>query len=155
MLATLPVGFCFGAVEISLPAFAEEHGAREWPACCSPSGRSRARSAGSPTARARWPRPLAAIYLCALRAAAARVPARARAPSIAAMALLILPAGLLIAPLGAAGNQLVGAGRPGRRGTEAYAWPVTAMIAGFAAGAAIGGVLVEAVDWRACFVARR
>ena len=29
VFSSLPVGFCFGAVEISLPAFAEQHGARE------------------------------------------------------------------------------------------------------------------------------
>jgi hypothetical protein len=33
------------------------------------------------------------------------------------------------------------------------AWPVTAMIAGFAIGTATGGALVETVDWQACFVA--
>ena len=37
--------------------------------------------------------------------------------------------------------------------TEAYTWPVTAMIGGFAPGTAVGGSLVEALDWHACFVA--
>ena len=69
------------------------------------------------------------------------------------MALLIVPAGLLIAPLGAAGNQLVGQVAPAGAVTEAYTWPVTAMIAGFALGTAVGGALVEGIDWRACFVA--
>jgi predicted MFS family arabinose efflux permease len=69
------------------------------------------------------------------------------------MAVLILPAGLLIAPLGAAGNQLVGQVAPPGAETEAYTWPVTAMLAGFAAGTAVGGTLVEHVDWHACFVA--
>jgi MFS family permease len=75
------------------------------------------------------------------------------APSIALMALLILPAGLLIAPLGAAGNQLIGDVAPAGAVTEAYTWPVTAMIAGFAVGTAVGGSLVESLDWHACFVA--
>ena len=30
MVATVPIGFCFGTVEISLPAFAIEHGAPAW-----------------------------------------------------------------------------------------------------------------------------
>ena len=30
---------------------------------------------------------------------------------------------------------------------------MTAMIAGFAVGTAVGGALVEGVDWHACFVA--
>ena len=69
------------------------------------------------------------------------------------MALLILPAGLLIAPLGAAGNQLIGQVAPAGAVTEAYTWPVTAMIGGFAAGTAVGGALVESLDWHACFIA--
>ena len=28
MLVTLPMGFCFGAMEVTLPAFAEDHGHR-------------------------------------------------------------------------------------------------------------------------------
>ena len=39
--------------------------------------------------------------------------------------------------------------------TEAYTWPVTAMLAGFAAGTTTGGLLVEHVDWHACFIAAR
>jgi MFS family permease len=75
------------------------------------------------------------------------------APSLAAMAFLILPAGLLIAPLGAVGNQLVGEVAPRGAATEAFTWPTTAIIAGFAAGTAVGGTLVDAVDWRAGFIA--
>jgi MFS family permease len=75
------------------------------------------------------------------------------APTGALMALLILPAGLLIAPLGAALDQLVGEVAPAGAKTEAYAWPVTALLAGFAGGTAVGGSLVESLDWHACFVA--
>ena len=69
------------------------------------------------------------------------------------MALLIVPAGLLIAPLGAAGNQLVSILAPRGAVTEAYAWPVTALILGFSVGTSLGGTIVEAFDWRACFLA--
>ena len=37
--------------------------------------------------------------------------------------------------------------------TEAYSWPVTATLIGFAPGTAIGGALVEESGWEACFVA--
>ena len=69
------------------------------------------------------------------------------------MALLIIPAGLLIAPLGAAANQIVGTVAPAGAVTEAYSWPTTFLIAGFAVGTAIGGHLAEHVSWEACFVA--
>lgn len=153
MLAGAPIGFCFGAVEISLPAFAEQFGAREWAGVLL-SVWALASAIGGLTYGARSFRlPLDRIYLrLAALLPLGFLPALA-APSIAAMALLILPAGLLIAPLGAAGNQLVGQVAPRGAITEAYAWPVTAMIAGFAVGTSVGGALVEAVDWHACFLA--
>jgi MFS family permease len=153
MGATLPIGFCFGAVEISLPAFAKQYGTAEWAGVLL-SVWALASAIGGLTYGARnWRLPLDAVYLrLAALLPLGFLPALA-APSIAAMALLILPAGLLIAPLGAAGNQLVGQVAPHGAVTEAYTWPVTALIAGFAVGTATGGALVEAVDWRACFVA--
>jgi MFS family permease len=153
MLATVPVGFCFGAVEISLPAFASEHGAPEWAGALL-SVWAAASAIGGLTYGARTFRtPLPSVYvLLAALLPLGFLPALA-APSVAVMALLILPAGLLIAPLGAAGNQLVGEVAPEGAVTEAYTWPVTAIIAGFAAGTAVGGSLVESLDWHACFVA--
>jgi MFS family permease len=153
MLATLPIGFCFGAVEISLPAFAKQFGAPEWAGLLL-SVWAAASAIGGLTYGARnWRLPIGTVYLrLAALLPLGFLPALA-APSIAAMALLILPAGLLIAPLGAAGNQLVGEVAPEGAVTEAYAWPVTAMIGGFSIGTAVGGALVEGVDWHACFVA--
>ena len=69
------------------------------------------------------------------------------------MALLILPSGVLIAPLAAAGNELIARVAPAGAVTEAYAWPVTAILVGFAGGTAAGGMLIEVSDWHACFVA--
>jgi MFS family permease len=153
MAATLPIGFCFGAVEISLPAFAKQFGAPEWAGVLLSVWALASAVGGLLYGARNWRLPLDAVYL---RLAALMplgfLPALA-APSLVAMAFLILPAGLLIAPLGAAGNQLVGQVAPHGAVTEAYSWPVTAMIAGFAAGTATGGALVEAVDWLACFVA--
>jgi MFS family permease len=153
MLATLPIGFCFGAVEISLPAFAQQFGAPEWAGVLL-SIWAAASAVGGLTYGARsWRLPLGTVYLrLAALLPLGFLPALA-APSVAVMALLIVPAGLLIAPLGAAGNQLVGQVAPAGAVTEAYSWPVTAMVAGFAAGTAVGGALVEGIDWHACFVA--
>ena len=153
LLATLPLGFCFGAVEISMPAFAKQFGAPEWAGVLL-SVWALASAIGGLTYGARsWRLPLDAVYLrLAALLPLGFLPALA-APSVAVMAVLILPAGLLIAPLGAAGNQLVGRVAPAGAVTEAYTWPVTAMIAGFALGTAVGGALVEGIDWRACFVA--
>jgi predicted MFS family arabinose efflux permease len=68
------------------------------------------------------------------------------------MALLVVPAGLLIAPLIASRNELAGAVAPADSETEAYAWPVTALVGGVALGAAAAGGVVEASGWRAAVV---
>jgi MFS family permease len=153
MLATLPIGFCFGAIEISLPAFAKQFGAPEWAGVLLSVWALASATGGLLYGARNWRLPVDAVYLrIAMLMPLGFLPALA-APSLVAMAFLILPAGLLIAPLGAAANQLVGQVAPRSAITEAYTWPVTAMIAGFAIGTATGGALVEAVDWQACFVA--
>jgi MFS family permease len=153
MLANVPIGFCFGAVEISLPAFASEHGAPEWAGALMSVWAAASAVGGIAYGARSFRSPVPSVYLgLAALLPLGFLPALA-APSIALMALLILPAGLLIAPLGAALNQLVGDVAPAGARTEAYAWPVTALLAGFAAGTAVGGSLVESLDWHACFVA--
>src|SRR5215216_7924594 len=91
-----------------MPAFAKQFGAPEWAGVLL-SVWALASAIGGLTYGARsWRLPLDAVYLrLAALLPLGFLPALA-APSIVAMAFLILPAGLLIAPLGAAGNQLVG-----------------------------------------------
>jgi len=151
--SSIPVGFCFGAVEISLPAFAEEHGSRELAGVLLATWSVASAAGGIAYGARTWPGSLGAIYLWLSALLPLGYLPALLSPSIAAMALLILPAGLLIAPLGAAGNQLVGRVAPAGMATEAYAWPVTAILVGFAAGTAAGGLLIEVSDWRACFLA--
>ena len=76
----------------------------------------------------------------------------AAAPSVAVMALLVIPAGMFIAPLLATRNELIGWVAPRGRRTEAYTWPVTAFVGGIAIGSALAGAIVEAASWRTAFV---
>jgi MFS family permease len=151
--AAVPVGFCFGAIEISLPAFAQEHGAAELAGVLLATWSVGSAIGGIAYGGRSWPGSLASIYVwLSLLLPLGYLPALL-ATSIPAMALLILPAGLLIAPQAAACNQLIGRLAPPGAVTEAYAWPVTATLLGFAPGTAVGGVLVEQVGWHACFAA--
>jgi MFS family permease len=77
----------------------------------------------------------------------------ALAPSIAVMAFLALIAGLGLAPLLAAVNQVIGDVAPPGAVTEAFAWPITAIALGASAGSAAAGAIVEASGWRPSFVA--
>jgi predicted MFS family arabinose efflux permease len=63
------------------------------------------------------------------------------------MALLAILAGLPIAPLIASRNELVGRVAPPETATEAFTWPLTALVAGVALGAATSGALVESWSW--------
>jgi MFS family permease len=74
------------------------------------------------------------------------------APSVWAMALLVIPAGCCIAPLLATRNELVGGVAPPGMRTEAYTWPITAFVGGIAIGAALCGLLVEGPGWRTAFL---
>jgi MFS family permease len=75
------------------------------------------------------------------------------APSIPVMALLVIPAGVCIAPLLTAGNQLVEAVAPPGMTTEAYTWPITSLVIGIALGNAAAGALVQLADWRVAILA--
>ena len=76
----------------------------------------------------------------------------AAAPSVTVMALLVMPAGMFIAPLLATRNELIGWVAPAGARTEAYTWPVTAFVGGIAIGSALPGTIVEAASWQLAFV---
>jgi MFS family permease len=151
-LCTAPMGFCFGAMEVTLPAFSEAHGALDlagalvaiWAVGSAAGGIwYGARSWTDPPGR-RYARLAALLPLGYLPLALA--------PSMLVMAPLALLAGVCIAPTLTAGNQIAGDVAPPGTETEAYTWPVTSLVVGLAIGNWAAGALVEAVDWRAAFL---
>jgi predicted MFS family arabinose efflux permease len=153
VLASLPVGFAFGTIEVVLPAFSTDEGHKElagvllaiW---------AGASGVGGLVYGARTPRsPLTTVHLrlaCALPIATAVLLA---ATSPLTMALLVVIMGLPIAPLIASRNQLVERVAPLGAATEAFTWPLTALVAGLSLGAAAGGALVESYSWTAAVIA--
>ncbi len=144
----LPVGFAFGALEVALPAFADHEGEPELAGVLI-SLWALGSVAGGLTYGARPRRgSLASVHLrVALLLPLSFLP-MALATSPAAMALLVLPAGVLIAPLIATRNELAGVVAPEGVRTEAYTWPLTALVAGIALGAAASGALADATSWQ-------
>ncbi len=69
------------------------------------------------------------------------------ASSPATMVPLAIVAGLPIAPLIASRNQLVERVVVAGTSTEAFTWPLTALVAGVALGAATAGTVIEAGSW--------
>ena len=147
VFASLPVGFAFGAIEVVLPAFSAEHGAKElaglliavWSAASGVSGllygaRPARGAVMDIHLRLAFAVPLAFAFLLA-------------AVSPLTMALLVIVAGLPIAPLITTRNQLVERVAPRGTATEAFTWPLTALVAGVSLGAAVSGTLVEEYSW--------
>ena len=153
VLSMLPVGAALGAIEVALPAFADGEGDPElagvliaiW---------SIASAAGGLVYGARSRRsPLADVHLrMAILVPISLLPL-ALATSPALMALLVIPAGLFVAPLIATRNELAGTVAPLGAETEAYSWPLTALVSGVALGAAGAGAIADASGWRPAVLA--
>jgi MFS family permease len=60
--------------------------------------------------------------------------------------------GLSIAPLLATGNQVVGEIAAEGTVTEAYTWPITALVVGISAGNAAAGLIAGTAGWRESFL---
>jgi MFS family permease len=151
--ATAPIGFALGATEVTMTAFATDHGSRAaagallalWAVGSGLGGLTYgAREHGSAPG-ARWVRIAVCFPLCSVPLVAA--------PSIAVMTVLAVIAGLCLAPYMAAANQLVGDVAPPGALTEAFAWPITAIAIGAAGGSAVAGAIAQSVGWREGFVA--
>jgi MFS family permease len=153
VITTLPMGFCFGTMEVALPAFADDEGRRAfagvllavWSLASAAGGLWYGALTLRGTPGGRYARLALLLPLGYLPLSAATSPEL--------MVLLVIPAGLCIAPLIIAGNQLVGDVAPAGALTEAYTWPITSLVGGVAAGNAAAGLLVEAVNWRAALLA--
>ena len=153
VVTMFPVGFAIGALEVALPAFSAGEGGAElagvllavWSIGSAAGGfvygvRPRRSSLVSLHLRLTLLLPLAFAPVLA-------------AVSVPLMAVLLLPAGMLIAPIIATRNELAAAAAPPGTATEALTWPLTALLSGLASGAAVGGSLIDAFDWRAAVVA--
>ena len=153
VVTMLPVGFAFGAIEVMLPAFADEEGKRQlagvliavW---------SLGSALGGFLYGAR-PRllPLRTMHLLSAALVPIGMATLALASSPLQMAFLVVLAGLPIAPLIATRNELAGVvALPGTE-TEAFTWPLTALVSGVALGAAVSGALADGPGWHASVAA--
>jgi MFS family permease len=153
VMTSLPVGFCLGSIEVTIPAFSEAQGEPAlagvllalWSAASGIAGLLY----GARSSR----RPLTEVHL---RFAAlfplACVP-MLFAVSPLTMAPLVIVAGLPIAPLIASRNQLVGDVTPEGTAAEAFTWPLMALVTGVSAGVAVAGALTEEFGWTAPVIA--
>ncbi len=150
---TLPIGFCVGAAEVAFPAFGESLGS---PALAGPliAIWSLGSACGGLFYGAHAHRvDLTTAYLRTLAIVPLVTLPLALPSSFLVMAPLALLSGIAIAPLIAAGSQLVGQVAPRGALTEAYTWPLTSLVGGVAAGNAASGGIVASIGWREAFIA--
>ncbi|MET0684563.1 MAG: MFS transporter [Solirubrobacteraceae bacterium] len=153
VVTMFPVGFAFGALEVAIPAFADAEGRPELAgvliAIWSVSSLAGGLAYGAMPRRAS----LARVHLqVALLLPLSFLP-MALAVSPATMALLVVPAGVFIAPMIATRNELAGRVALAGTETEAYTWPLTALVGGIAFGAAASGALSDTTSWQVAVVA--
>jgi MFS family permease len=153
VLTMLPVGFALGSLEVSVPAFSVDESHRELAGVLL--GVLALSSAAGGFVYGIRPRrqPLAVVHhRLTLALPLTFIPALL-APSIPVMAVLLIPAGVCIAPIIATRNELASESAPPGTKTEALTWPLTALVAGLSSGTAIGGVLIDAGGWHTSILA--
>jgi MFS family permease len=153
VLSMLPVGFGFGALEVAIPAFATDRGEPELAGLLIAIWSLGSIAGGLLYGAHSHGMSLARVHVVVALLLPLGFLAVASAETALAMALLVIPAGVFIAPLLASRNELAGVvALPGSR-TEALTWPLTALVAGVALGAATAGSIVEGSGWRTAVLA--
>lgn len=153
VISMLPVGFAFGAIEVLLPAFAEAQHDRRFAGVLI--AFLSLGSALGGIAYGAQPRrfPLLTMHLGAAWLLPIGTALLLLAGSPGMMAALVMLAGLPMAPLIATRNELAGVvALPGSE-TEAFTWPLTALVSGVSLGAAAAGALADGPGWRAAVLA--
>jgi MFS family permease len=143
VFTSIPPGIGLGMCEVALPAFSYDHGAAQraglllamW---------SAGSAVGGIVYGAMHRPDLQRVHIAVSVLLPLTLIPLAVAPSLGAMALLVIPAGVFIAPLLATRNEMIGWVAPPDARTEAYTWPQTAFVGGIAIGAALAGAIVEA-----------
>lgn len=149
MLAIVPTGISFGALEVAMPAFAVEHGQEAELAGVLLSVMAAGSVIGGVWYGARqWSSPVVERFIVLHVVLALGTLPLLIADSIPLMAAMAVIAGLALAPSAAAAYLLIDYVAPPGTTTEATTWMMTANVAGAAGGAALAGLIVEASNAR-------
>ena len=142
-VAMAAFGAAVGVVQVAVPAFAADHGSAELGGLLL-GGLSAGSLAGGLVYGARtWPGAPAARLPVLLLVLACALALLAVAQRPLALAALLFGAGLLIAPIATVGSTLLDTAAPPGTATEAFAVMIMGIVAGSAAGNALGGALVD------------
>jgi predicted MFS family arabinose efflux permease len=153
VLTSLPAGIGIGICAVTIPAFSHEEGAAAAAGILLAVWSLGSACGGLVYGALRNRPPLNQVHLVVTACLPISLLPLAVAPSVPAMALIVIPAGLFVAPLLATRNELIGWVAPEGSRTEAYTWPVTAFVGGIAIGSAVAGTIVENASSHTAFLA--
>ena len=149
VLAGLPLGASFGALDVSLPAFGADHGAAALggPLGAALAGGSALGGIAFGLRPSTFGRPQRAVVRLGALLTLSYVPL-AFATAVPEMFVFAVISGLFLAPQITVRNNLAQSSVPAGTVVEAFTWLSLAATVGASAGAAVGGPLVEAAGWR-------
>jgi predicted MFS family arabinose efflux permease len=145
-------GISLGVLQVAVPAFAADHGSAELGGLLLGALSAGSLAGGIVYGARSWPGAPAARLPVLLLVLAAALALLAVAGTPLALAALLFPAGLLIAPAATVGSTLLDTVAPAGTATEAFAVMIMAIVAGNAAGNALGGTLVDDASFEAAVV---
>lgn len=140
---SLPAGVAIGTVDVAVPAFADQHGARAAAGVALAALAVGSIVGGLLYGAITWPSSATSRYARLSIGFSVGLAIAATADSIATLAALLLVAGLAIGPITTTIFGLLDAVVPPGLATEALTWVITAFAAGIGIGATLGGALHE------------
>jgi MFS family permease len=143
VLASLPYGMVFGALDVAAPAFADLHGAAESAGIALAALALGSMIGGLIYGSRSWRWDLPARYLLLLLAMAALLALSALSGGLPLFALLLAISGLMVAPATTIIYSLLDRVAPRGTATEATTWMILGYAVGGAIGAALAGVAVQ------------
>jgi MFS family permease len=146
LLMSIVDGMTFGALEVALPAFAQDHGSAGTAGVLLGMLAFGSLLGGFWYGAREWARDPAELILWFAWPLAGGLATLALAGSVPVMLVLLFVAGLFIAPSAALSFTLIRRLAPAGALTEAFTWLSTGVTAGFAFGGLAAGVLVEHVS---------
>jgi MFS family permease len=146
-------GLTYGSLEVALPAFGQDHGSAGAAGVMLGALALGSALGGLWYGARAWSRDPADLLVRFAWPLALGLTPLALATSIPLMTVLLLIAGLFIAPSAAASFSIVGRLAPEGAVTESFTWLSTAVTLGFALGGALAGQLVERASVDAALLA--
>jgi predicted MFS family arabinose efflux permease len=146
-------GTAAGILNLALVAFAAAHGGVSWAGILVAIWGIGSLAGGLAYGSRSWHRPVEARAMVYLALFGITLMLLTPVPSLAVLAILMIPLGLPLSPWLGALSASVQRAVPATSATEAFAWTFTVITIGMAAGSALGGAIIQGTSVHTAFLA--